>query len=85
MTTYLNDKASIEARATARAQAAREGSIAFDAGEFAWPADKVPGARMTPLSEAERAKLAQFRRRPFALDKRERALLLKLERREHAR
>jgi hypothetical protein len=42
-----------------------------------WPADKVPGLRQG-LTESEAAKLAQFQRRPFALNKRERELLAKL-------
>jgi hypothetical protein len=42
-----------------------------------WPADKVPGANWE-LTESEAAKLAQFQRRPFALNKRERELLAKL-------
>ena len=42
-----------------------------------WPADKVPGASQG-LTEAEAAKLAQFQRRPFALNKRERDQLAKL-------
>jgi hypothetical protein len=44
-----------------------------------WPTDKVPGASRG-LTEAEAAKLAQFMRRPHALNKRERDLLIKLER-----
>jgi hypothetical protein len=42
-----------------------------------WPADKVPGARQG-LTESEAAKLEQFQRRPFALNKRERDQLTKL-------
>jgi hypothetical protein len=42
-----------------------------------WPADKVAGASQG-LTEAEAAKLAQFQRRPFALNKRERDQLTKL-------
>jgi hypothetical protein len=42
-----------------------------------WPADKVPGASRE-LTESEAAKLAQFQRRPFALNKRERDQLAKL-------
>jgi hypothetical protein len=42
-----------------------------------WPADKVPGANRE-LTESEAAKLAQFQRRPFALNKREREQLAKL-------
>jgi hypothetical protein len=44
-----------------------------------WPADKVPGARQG-LTEAEAALLAQLQRRPYALNKRERDQLVKLER-----
>jgi hypothetical protein len=44
-----------------------------------WPADKVPGA-IQGLTEAEKAKLAQFLRRPHALSKRERDQLIKLQR-----
>lgn len=44
-----------------------------------WPADKVPGADRR-LTEAEAALLAQLRRRPHALNKRERDQLGKLER-----
>jgi hypothetical protein len=46
-----------------------------------WPAHMVPGAARPGLTEAERAKLAQFQRRPFALNKRERDQLVKLQRR----
>jgi hypothetical protein len=42
-----------------------------------WPADKIPGASRG-LTESEAAKLAQFQRRPFALNKREREQLAKL-------
>jgi hypothetical protein len=42
-----------------------------------WPADKIPGASQG-LTESEAAKLAQFQRRPFALNKREREQLAKL-------
>ena len=42
-----------------------------------WPADKIPGASQG-LTESEAAKLAQFQRRPFALNKRERDQLAKL-------
>ena len=44
-----------------------------------WPADKVPGADRR-LTEAEAARLEQLQRRPFALNKRERDLLIKLRR-----
>lgn len=44
-----------------------------------WPADKIPGADRR-LTEAEAALLAQLQRRPYALNKRERDLLIKLER-----
>ena len=42
-----------------------------------WPTDKVPGATQG-LTEAEKAKLEQFLRRPHALSKRERDQLVKL-------
>jgi hypothetical protein len=44
-----------------------------------WPTDKVPGANRG-LTEAEAALLAQLQRRPHTLNKRERDLLIKLER-----
>jgi len=44
-----------------------------------WPADKVPGASRA-LTDAEAALMAQLLRRPHALNKRERDLLIKLER-----
>jgi hypothetical protein len=44
-----------------------------------WPADKVPGANRG-LTESEAALLAQLKRRPYALNKRERDQLAKLER-----
>jgi hypothetical protein len=43
-----------------------------------WPAEKVPGAPNLGLTEAEKAKLAEFQRRPHALNKRERELMAKL-------
>jgi hypothetical protein len=46
-----------------------------------WPDDKVPGYRPPGLTEAEQAKLAELQRRPFTLNKRERELLAKLQRR----
>ena len=46
-----------------------------------WPAHMVPGAKRPGLTEAEAAKLAQFKRRPFALNARERDQMVKLERR----
>ena len=42
-----------------------------------WPTDKVPGASQG-LTETEAARLAQFQRRPHALNKREREQLAKL-------
>ena len=42
-----------------------------------WPTDKVPGASQG-LTEIEALKLAQLQRRPHALNKRERDLLIKL-------
>ena len=44
-----------------------------------WPADKIPGASRG-LTEAEAALLAQFLRRPYALNRRERDQLIKLQR-----
>ena len=44
-----------------------------------WPAHAVPGASRG-LTEAEAALMAQLLRRPHALNKRERDLLIKLER-----
>jgi hypothetical protein len=44
-----------------------------------WPAHAVPGASRG-LTEAEAALLAQLLRRPHALNKRERDLLIKLQR-----
>lgn len=44
-----------------------------------WPADKIPGADRK-LTASEAALLAQLQRRPHALNKRERDLLAKLER-----
>jgi len=44
-----------------------------------WPTHAVPGAKQA-LTEAEAAQLAQLQRRPHALNKRERDLLIKLER-----
>jgi hypothetical protein len=44
-----------------------------------WPADKVPGASRA-LTDAEAALMAQLLRRPHALNKRERDLLIKLQR-----
>jgi len=44
-----------------------------------WPIHAVPGAKQA-LTEAEAAQLAQLQRRPHALNKRERDLLIKLER-----
>jgi hypothetical protein len=43
-----------------------------------WPVDKIPGAASQVLTEAEAAKLAEFQRRPYALNKRERDQLAKL-------
>lgn len=43
-----------------------------------WPSDKIPGAQNLRLSEAEAARLAEFQRRPFALNKREREEMTKL-------
>lgn len=45
-----------------------------------WPTDKVPGASRD-LTPAEAAKLAELQRRPFTLNRRERDLLIKLQRR----
>jgi hypothetical protein len=44
-----------------------------------WPTHAVPGAKQA-LTEAEAALLAQLQRRPYALNKRERDQLAKLER-----
>lgn len=44
-----------------------------------WPTHAVPGAKQA-LTEAEAALLAQLQRRPHALNKRERDLLIKLQR-----
>jgi hypothetical protein len=44
-----------------------------------WPADKIPGARKG-LTDDERARLEQLQRRPFALNKRERDEMIKLQR-----
>jgi hypothetical protein len=48
-----------------------------------WPTHAVPGASRA-LTEAEAALLAQLQRRPHALNKRERDLLIKLERKAAA-
>jgi hypothetical protein len=45
-----------------------------------WPIDKVPGVANQRLTEAEAALLARLQRRPYALNKRERDQLIKLER-----
>jgi hypothetical protein len=45
-----------------------------------WPTDKVPGAHNLRLTEAEAARLEQLQRRPYALNKRERDQLIKLQR-----
>lgn len=44
-----------------------------------WPARAIPGASRA-LTEAEAALLAQLQRRPHALNKRERDLLIRLQR-----